>query len=97
MGENEGFMDVPLSWRVARLSVWGDVREWAGSHPRCARESKRLHFLSAKVSKVAGIGPKDRTSNVEGAKGGCVGPEAPLESRDGEVKGKVHVGVMCMS
>ena len=96
-GPNAMFTGEPLPWRGARVNVWADVREWAGSHPRCARESKRLHFLSAKVTKVAVMGPRDRTSNVEGAKGGCVGPKTPLESRDGEVKGKVRVGAMWMT
>jgi hypothetical protein len=83
--------------RGARVNVLAYVREWAGGRPWCARESKRLHFLFAKVTKVVVMGPRDRNSNTEGTKGGCVGPKGPLESRDGEAKEKVRVGAMWMT
>ena len=67
--------------------MWAYVREWVGSHPRFARESKCLHFLAAQVTRVAVVGPKVRSSNTNGAMYGCVGPKDSLESRDRELKG----------
>ncbi len=71
---------MPMPQRGASVNVWANVRDWTGSHPRCARESKGLHFLFAKVAKGALVCPEDRTSNVEGDMGGCVGLRVPRES-----------------
>ena len=79
-------MDAPMPQCGTSVNVWADVRDWAGIHPRCAREIKGLHFLFAKVAKGAVVCPKDRTSNVEGAMGGCFCLRVPRESLVGEVE-----------